>query len=100
MHRVLSVDSDIALVDAVDEVVGQQLALKRVAQRVVDVVVAGLYPQYGLGRQVEQRAIDGARCAAAGVNTSLVLMELIAGVGGRDGSGNLRGREPFVVVEE
>ncbi len=62
----------------VEQHIGEQLALHRVAQSKIDVVVAALHAEHGLGRPAEQRAVDGARGAGAAVDAIIVLMKLVA----------------------
>ena len=58
--------------------VRQELALHRIGQRHGDVVIARLHAEHGFSRPAEQRALDGARDAAAAVSAIVVLMELVA----------------------
>ena len=92
VHRVLDIDTGIALADVVDQHVRQELALHRIGQRHGDVVIARLHAEHGFARPPQQRALDGARDAAAAVGAIVVLMELVAV--------DRIGQEPGVIVVE
>ena len=78
MHRILDIDAGIGFVDMIAQHGREELALHRIVQREVDVVIARLKAEHRFGRPIEQRSFEGARGAGAAINAVVVLMELIA----------------------
>src|SRR4029077_20694135 len=52
-RRILRIDADVALADMVDKSVGQEQALRGVAQADIDDVIAGLHAEKGFGGTAE-----------------------------------------------